>query len=519
MSTMSWKLLLLTFFSLSTACHAYKILAFLPFPSNSHHAIFLGLIKVLADRGHQITYYTPIEPTVAHPNITLRLTPNYKDEFLKEMNLMDLSSASVPGVSHILARTAIRFTEHYYANPIAQEIIHSSDQYDAILMESYFNQEPVSALVHKFGCVGIEISSLGDSAWINEFSGITHNPAYQVDFKSELSQDMTILEKIYNVYSIASTLVVSYFHMYSMKGIMDKYFNYTGWETRPSMHTLVANRSLILVNSDPVLSYPYPTAPHVKNIAGLNLMPNKPLPKDLQTFMDEAKDGVIYFSFGSNLKSSDVLGGAKGRAFMKAFESMPQRVLMKLESDLPDVKIPANVRTGKWFPQRDILAHKNCVLFITHGGFLSMTETVHYGVPIVGIPFFSDQFKNMLHAQTMGYGLYIRYENITDESVSWALNEITKNPSYREVVKQKSRMLRDRMHTIQEEAIYWVEYAIKYPNSLTPRSAFLTFWEKRIFDVGTFFILTIVLVYIVLQLLKTTIRKSKQVSVKKEKQS
>ncbi|CAH1389506.1 unnamed protein product [Nezara viridula] len=517
---MSWKLFVLSLICLSTGCRAYKILAFLPFPSNSHHAIFLGLIKVLADRGHEITYYTSIEPTLSHQNITVKLTPNFKAEFLKDMDVFELRRKSIPEVSHIFARTAERFSEHYYGNQVAQEIIHSTDKYDAVLMESFFNQEAVSSLVHKFGCVGIEVSTLGDSAWINEFAGVPSNPAFQVDFKSEdLSQDMTVWQRTFNVYVIASTLAVSYYHLYAMQGIMDKYFNYTGWETRPPLDTLMANRSLILLNSDPVLSYPYPTAPHVKNIAGLNLMPNKPLPNDIQTYMDEAEHGVIYFSFGSNLKASDVLVGEKGKALMKTFEKMPQRILMKWETDNPDLKIPSNVRIGKWFPQRDILAHKNCILFITHGGFLSLTETVYYGVPIVGVPFFSDQFKNMFHAQSMGYGLIIKYENITEESVSWALNEITKNPSYRDVVKYKSQMLRDRRHTAQEEAIYWVEHAIKYPNSLTPRSAFMSFWEKRIFDVGTFFILTIILMYILLKCIMAIFKKSKHISKKKEKLS
>ncbi|CAH1389504.1 unnamed protein product [Nezara viridula] len=386
-------------------------------------------------------------------------------------------------------------------------------------MESFFVQEPVSALVHKFGCVGIEISTLGDSAWINEFAGIPHNPAYQVDFKSELSHEMTFLQRIYNVYVIASTLFVSYYHMYPMQSIMDKYFNYTGWETRPSLHNLMANRSLILVNSDPVLSYPYPTAPHVKEIAGLNIKPNQPLPKDLKKFMDEAKHGVIYFSFGSNLKTSEMLRGAVGRAFMAVLERMPQRVLMKWETDNRELKIPSNVMTAKWFPQTDVLAHKNCMLFITHGGLLSLTETVYFGVPIIGIPFFTDQFKNMLQAQTMGYGLIMKYNNITEESVSWALNEITNNPSYRNVVKMKSQMFRDRRHTAQEEAIYWVEFAIKYPNALLPKSAFMSFWEKRIFEVGTFSILSLILLYIILKFLISIMRKSNNTCVKKVKRS
>ncbi|XP_014286946.1 UDP-glucosyltransferase 2 [Halyomorpha halys] len=516
---MSWEPIVLFILCLSTQTHGYKILAFMPFPTTSHQNIFVGFIKALAERGHEITYYTPTEPTVTHPNIKLKLTKNCKEEYLKELEISILGQMSVPGVSHAISRTSEVFSYDFYGNPTAQEIIHSSEKYDAILMESMFTQEPVSALIHKFGCVGIEISTMGDSAWINEFSGSPHNPAYQVDFKSELSHEMSIWQRIYNVYVIASTLVVSYYHMYAMQNIMDKYFNYTGWETRPSLYTLLANRSLILINSDPILSYPYPTAPHVKEIAGINIRTNQTLPKDLQTFMDEAKHGVIYFSFGSNIKTSDVIKGEAGRAFMKTFETLPQRVLMKWETDNSELKIPSNVKTAKWFPQTDVLAHKNCILFITHGGLLSLTETVYFGVPIIGIPFFTDQFKNLLQAQTMGYGLMIKYDNLTEDTVSWALREITTNPSYRDVVKKRSQIFRDRRHTAQEEAVYWIEYAIKYPNALLPKSAFMSFWEKRIFDVGTFSILSLVVLYVTLKFLVHITIKSKSTQKKKVKRS
>lgn len=40
------------------------------------------------------------------------------------------------------------------------------------------------------------------------------------------------------------------------------------------------------------------------NIGGAHIKPTKPLPEDLQRFLDESKDGVIYFSLGSVVKSS-----------------------------------------------------------------------------------------------------------------------------------------------------------------------------------------------------------------------
>jgi glucuronosyltransferase len=77
--------------------------------------------------------------------------------------------------------------------------------------------------------------------------------------------------------------------------------------------------------------------------------------------LDEAPHGVIYFSMGSNLRSSQ-LSDYKRDAFLEAFSELKQQVLWKWETDtLPGQ--PGNVRLGKWFPQADILGKRLMHLF------------------------------------------------------------------------------------------------------------------------------------------------------------
>ena len=73
------------------------------------------------------------------------------------------------------------------------------------------------------------------------------------------------------------------------------------------------------------------------------------------------------------------------------------------------------------------LAHPNVRLFITHGGLLSTQEAIHRGVPLVGIPIFADQHYNLARIVSAGIGIKLDYENITTESVTWALNEVLNN--------------------------------------------------------------------------------------------
>jgi glucuronosyltransferase len=75
-------------------------------------------------------------------------------------------------------------------------------------------------------------------------------------------------------------------------------------------------------------------------------------------------------------------------------------------------------------------AHPNVRLFITHGGLLSKQESVHRGVPVVGIPIYGDQALNMARVVSAGLGVLLQFTNVTTESVLWAVQEVLENPRY-----------------------------------------------------------------------------------------
>jgi glucuronosyltransferase len=75
-------------------------------------------------------------------------------------------------------------------------------------------------------------------------------------------------------------------------------------------------------------------------------------------------------------------------------------------------------------------AHPNVRLFITHGGLLSTLEAVDRGVPLIGIPVYADQFLNIARAVSSGYGIQIDLNNVTSESLTWAIGEIIESPKY-----------------------------------------------------------------------------------------
>lgn len=75
--------------------------------------------------------------------------------------------------------------------------------------------------------------------------------------------------------------------------------------------------------------------------------------QEIQQFMDDAPDGVIYFSFGSIIEMDSIPEKLQS-ALQEAFSELPQRILWKYDGDVMKNQ-PKNVMIKKWFPQRDIL--------------------------------------------------------------------------------------------------------------------------------------------------------------------
>ena len=117
--------------------------------------------------------------------------------------------------------------------------------------------------------------------------------------------------------------------------------------------------------------------------------------------MDNASEGVIYVSFGSAIKSSDITPEVK-QILVETFGHLNHPVLWKWDED-EVANLPPNVKLSKWVPQQDLLAHPNLKAFVTHGGLLSLYEAIYHSTPLVGIPLVNDQKGNMVRAARHGY--------------------------------------------------------------------------------------------------------------------
>lgn len=183
---------------------------------------------------------------------------------------------------------------------------------------------------------------------------------------------MTFFERLYNsLCYVFEDFAHPLYFIPKQQELMEKLFpEAKNW----SLEEIRRNISLVLLNTHTTLGTPRPYAPNMIEVGGMQIQPEDPLPPRIQTFLDEAENGAIFVSLGSNVLITK-LPEHQFNAIVNAFKPYPNvRILIKSDEN---VIIPSHKETDvlvePWFSQQSILAHKNIKLFITHGGLLSTT--------------------------------------------------------------------------------------------------------------------------------------------------
>lgn len=236
-----------------------------------------------------------------------------------------------------------------------------------------------------------------------------------------------------------------------------------------SLAELEKNVSMVLVNSHYSLGHPRPLMPNVVEVGAMHCRPARPLQdKALKEFLDSSPVPVVLFSLGSSIRSEQMPVRVRD-SLVEAFKRLPYRFVWKWEgAAIPN--LPDNVMTRAWLPQQDVLGHNNVRAFFTHGGLLSLQEAVYHKVPVVGMPLMSDQHLNVRQVTKLGLGRQLNVDDLTADSIYKAIREVMEEPSYHQVVEQRSRLLRDQETTPLNRAVYWSEHVLRYGGAQHLRS-------------------------------------------------
>uniref|UniRef100_A0A1B0CVV0 UDP-glucuronosyltransferase n=1 Tax=Lutzomyia longipalpis TaxID=7200 RepID=A0A1B0CVV0_LUTLO len=462
---------LLGIFLLFLPCvvNSANILVLETIASPSHHIWIRTLSTALAERGHNVTSLsadiekeTPENLLYLHLDKLYEVFYNTQDEdFVKEWDFLGMGKLN-PYLQMIIfldfpvltAKGCLKSTGFQqllnYPDDFKFDLIIYDFLADAVLLPfaQKFNNPPVIALT-AFYAVEYTVPVVGG----------TFSPSFVPYIFGAADLD-TFCSRLNN-------FIISHLDYFLRKHYVMPKVNKLIRKELPwakDVRELNQMAKIVLLNKHPALDLIEPTLPNVISVGGLQIKRNKGLPKDLQEILDSAKDGVILFSLGTNVKSA-MLGDARQTEILEAFRSLPQYIFIwKFEVESLPVELPKNVHIRKWVPQSDLLAHPNLKLFISHCGLLSTQEAAWYGVPILGLPVFADQHQNMKLSLKTGMALEGDIGKIERNSFRKLIEEMLQNPKYRENARMRSEIFRDQKETPLERAVWWTEFVLRHPN-------------------------------------------------------
>ncbi|KAM0725023.1 UDP-glycosyltransferase UGT5 [Formica fusca] len=464
------------------ATDAARILVVIPEPSYSHQVAFRPLTVELARRGHELTVFTPApinDPTLQ--NYTEVKLSYCSYEMSDSFDLLGLAKLGVWPLLDAFYRRNEKMTDSALSNRIMQRLIssNSTEKFDLIIVEHLF-YDAFYALSYRFNASLIGLTSLPVMAFHHYTFGNPILWAYLPDLLANtLDEDMNLADRFLNAYYYIRQI---YWHRYTIIPVQEKMVRKYFGDNMPPAHELVSNMDLLLANFHPFL-YPHANVPGIIPIKGSRQINqrNHSLPQDLKKILDNTKEGFIYFSLGSNIKSS-FLSAERLAMFLETFKKLPYIVLWKYESDLLDQ--PNNVITREWLPQHAVLAHPNVRLFMYQGGLQSTEETMENGVPVIGLPVFADQHYNVKQLENHGAGKRLIITDVNEDELTETIIEVITNSSYKNNMLKLRDLLHDLPYDPLNNAIWWVEHVIRHKGArhLRNKSRDMPWYKTQLLD-------------------------------------
>ncbi|XP_072161575.1 UDP-glucosyltransferase 2 isoform X6 [Bemisia tabaci] len=458
--------IVLTVVCIAIGGSAHNILVFLPNVYRSHYAQVEPIFHALAGRGHNLTIVSPFPPKNETPNIRhFHLALESFEQLMPGANWVELFQNKPPKVItvNVWKMLADHNMPKLLKSSVFKDLCNGDNKFDLIFTELFFGQEPLVVLGHIFNAPVVTYASYGYETEPLRSAGAMNALAYLPWKDSPYASvyPLSLFERLDNaLIHFTALLFNEYCYFPAHDELLAKHLP----GPLPRISDMIRNVSLFFITANTAVDGAKLYPPHVIEISGAHIK-EQPLDKELETIMNKAKSGVIYLSFGSSLVKINQLRKEVIQAYLSVFKDLPQTVLMKGDTSYlnsSNFDIPENVLVRNWFDQKSVLAHPNCVLFMTHGGLSSLMEAIHYAVPIIGTAFYGDQQSNLANAEYLGYGIHLAYLNTTQESVRWAINTVLTDSRFKENIGRASKIFRDKPMSPVDTAIYWMEYVIRH---------------------------------------------------------
>jgi len=199
---------------------------------------------------------------------------------------------------------------------------------------------------------------------------------------------------------------------------------------------------LVLVANHWALDRPRPLPPHIRLVGPTEnytalAASRAPLAEALQDWLSK-KDVVVYVSLGTNVRpqAAQVSSMIEGMRRLQDIHFLwdIREGMRPLLTDLPD-----NVRAEEWVDQLAVLASGRVSAFVSHCGLNSLHEALHFGVPIVALPYIADQLVSARIVEEAGVGRRLAPARLSSDDFAEAVDAVARGTAYREAARRVGR--------------------------------------------------------------------------------
>ncbi|XP_051806754.1 UDP-glucuronosyltransferase 2C1-like [Acanthochromis polyacanthus] len=481
----------------------------LVFPVEGSHWINMKvLIEELHSRGHEVTVLRPSDAWYVkaesphYKSITLNAASGVNRDnmgnFVKRTLEMQRQGASfwtrmaleidLVKEFYEMNRVLIVLMEKMFEDNKLMQSLHDA-KYDLVLTDPTYGGGVL--LAHRLG-----LPLVLNVRWTIHGEGhtsIAPSPLSYVPVTgSELADKMTFTERVKNMLTYFFVcLQIMYVIDPLYKPFVHRHFG-------PDVHyiELFQSADIWLMRNDFTFEWPRPTMPNVVYMSGFQCKPAKPLPKELEDFVQSSGEhGVIVMTLGTLVEKlpEDIT-----EDIAAAFAQLPQKVIWRHKGKRPSM-LGKNTLMVEWLPQNDLLGHPKTRVFVAHGGTNGMQEAIYHGVPLVGLPLMFDQPDNFFRMKARGVAKVLDFETMNRDNFLEALKEVLYQPSYREKMKVLSSLHRDQPMKPLDRAMFWIEFVMRHKGAahLRTESYKMSTIQYHSIDVVAFLLAVVLLVFTV----------------------
>ncbi|XP_063831380.1 UDP-glucosyltransferase 2-like [Ostrinia nubilalis] len=452
---------------LCSAANAASILVLISSLSYSDHLVYRAYVSQLAQKGHSVVLMTAYPGHFQYPDVeriveldVSQESGQYWDDHKDLMTNVNDYLPRIRAINELKLKIAIA---QLRSKQMTALLINPNIKFDLVVTEA--DVPLLYAVAEKYKAPHIAFTTSSGKLHQYEAKGNPIHPAYYLDVNSLNSGQMSNWEKLVEFYRHIQTYNDYYYNFQPLCEIAAKKI----FDMKRSLLEVEQDIDMLFVANNPVLLGNRPTVPAIRYVDRLHLRPGLHLPQNLQTFLDSATKGIVYFSLGA-LQEPEMLAPAILNTLADAFRELPYTILWKI-ANTTMINKSDNVLAQQWFPQQEILAHPNVKAFITSGGSRSLEEAVFYEVPIIGFPLQKPTKTFIEQITKFGAGELLDPYNLEKETVKSTIEAVVTNEPYKISMSKLRRAAFDPAISGPETATWWTEYVLSNKGARHLRSS------------------------------------------------